>query len=65
MKAKLALQGMEAIVQTAEIPEKGTWHRVRVGPFSDINRINSARAQLLENGFTADLVKLDSTVANP
>lgn len=65
MKAKLALQGMEAIVQTAEIPEKGTWHRVRVGPFSDINRINSARAQLLENGFTADLVKIDSTVANP
>lgn len=64
MKAKLALQGMEAIVQTAEIPEKGTWHRVRVGPFSDINQINRARAQLLENGFTADLIKVDNNVPN-
>jgi len=64
MKAKLALQGMEAIVQTAEIPEKGTWHRVRVGPFSDINQINRARAQLLDNGFTADLIKVDNNVPN-
>ncbi|MDX9951433.1 MAG: SPOR domain-containing protein [Methylophilaceae bacterium] len=64
MKAKLALQGMEAIVQTAEIPEKGTWHRVRVGPFSDIGQINRTRAQLLENGFTADLIKVDSKVPN-
>ena len=64
MKAKLALQGMEAIVQTAEIPEKGTWHRVRVGPFSDVGQINRARAQLLENGFTADLIKVDNNVPN-
>jgi cell division protein FtsN len=58
------LQGMEAIVQTAEIPDKGTWHRVRVGPFSDVNQINRARAQLLENGFTADLIKVDNNVPN-
>jgi cell division protein FtsN len=64
MKAKLALQGMEAIVQTAEIPEKGTWHRVRVGPFSEVSQINRARAQLLENGFTADLIKVDNNVPN-
>jgi cell division protein FtsN len=51
-------------VQTAEIPEKGTWHRVRVGPFSDIGQINRTRAQLLENGFTADLIKVDSKVPN-
>ncbi|HEY8353488.1 MAG TPA: SPOR domain-containing protein [Methylophilaceae bacterium] len=64
MKAKLALQGMEAIVQTAEIPGKGTWHRVRVGPFSDIGQINRTRAQLVENGFTADLIKVDSQIRN-
>lgn len=64
MKAKLALQGIEAIVQTAEIPEKGTMHRVRVGPFSDISEINKARSQLVDNGFPADLIKINSTRPN-
>ncbi|CAG0977266.1 hypothetical protein MTYP_01558 [Methylophilaceae bacterium] len=64
MKAKLALQGMEAIVQTAEIPDKGIWHRVRVGPFTDLNQINAARSELVQNGFTADLIKVNSNVPN-
>lgn len=64
MKAKLALQGIEAIVQTAAIPEKGTWHRVRVGPFSDINEINKSRSQLVDNGFPADLIKVNSSNTN-
>jgi cell division protein FtsN len=64
MKARLALQGIEAIVQTAEIPEKGTWHRVRVGPFSNIDQINQARSQLVDNGFPADLIKVNSNTPN-
>ena len=64
MKAKLALQGLEAIVQTAEIPDKGTWHRVRVGPFSDLNQINVARSELVQNGFSADLIKVNSNIPN-
>lgn len=64
MKASLALQGIEAIVQTAEIPEKGTWHRVRVGPFSEISQINQARTQLVNGGFPADLIKVNSSVPN-
>lgn len=64
MKARLALQGIEAIVQTAEIPEKGTWHRVRVGPFSNIDQINQARSQLVDNGFPADLIKVNSNTQN-
>lgn len=64
MKAKLALQGVEAIVQTAEIPGKGTWHRVRVGPLSDIAAINKSRAQLAENGFPTDLIKVNSNLPN-
>lgn len=58
MKAKLALQGFEAVVQTAEIPNKGIWHRVRVGPLSDAEQINKARADLVLNGFNADLIKV-------
>lgn len=58
LKAKLALQGFEAIVQTATIPEKGTWHRVRVGPFNNIDSINKMRDQLMANNFNADLIKI-------
>ena len=58
MKAKLALQGFEAVVQTATIPEKGVWHRVRVGPLSDVDQINKVRGELTTNGFNADLIKV-------
>ena len=58
MKAKLALQGFEAVVQTANIPEKGVWHRVRVGPLSDIDQINKIRGDLTTGGFNTDLIKV-------
>ena len=58
MKAKLALQGFEAVVQTASIPEKGVWHRVRVGPLSNIEQINKTRGDLTTNGFNTDLIKV-------
>ena len=58
MKAKLALQGFEAVVQTATIPEKGVWHRVRVGPLNDVDQINKIRVELTTNGFNADLIKV-------
>ena len=58
MKAKLALQGFEAVVQTATIPEKGVWHRVRVGPLSDVDQINKMRSDLTTEGFNTDLIKV-------
>ncbi len=58
MKAKLALQGFEAVVQTATIPDKGTWHRVRVGPLNDIDQINKIRGDLTTAGFNTDLIKV-------
>jgi cell division protein FtsN len=60
MKAKLALQGFEAIVQTATIPDKGVWHRVRVGPLNDLDQISKAKSDLLSNGFNADLIKVNN-----
>jgi len=62
MKAKLALLGLEAVVQTANLPDKGVWHRVRVGPFTEIDQISKARSELSKNGFTADLIKIHSNV---
>lgn len=58
MKAKLALQGFEAVVQTATIPDKGVWHRVRVGPLSSLDEINKTKNDLTANGFKTDLIKV-------
>jgi len=61
-KAKLALIGLEAVVQTADIPDKGVMHRVRVGPLANVDEINKARSELARNGFNADLIKIHNTV---
>ena len=60
MKAKLALQGFEALVQTASIADKGVMHRVRVGPLKDLEQINKTKNDLLRNGFKADLIKVNN-----
>ena len=61
LKAKLALQGFEATVQTAEIADKGIWHRVRVGPFNDLDQISKTKEDLIGNGFSADLIKVNNS----
>lgn len=58
LKAKLALMGVEAVIQTANIPDKGVWHRVRVGPFGNIEELNKTRGLLSKNGVQASLVKI-------
>lgn len=50
LKAKLALWGLEATLQTATIPDKGTYHRVRLGPFKGADEMNNAMALLKQNG---------------
>lgn len=60
MKATLALQGFEAVVQTAAIPDKGVWHRVRVGPLKDLDQINKTKTDLIKDGFKADLIKVNN-----
>lgn len=60
MKATLALQGFEALVQTASIPDKGIWHRVRVGPLKNLDQISKTKADLISSGFKADLIKVNS-----
>lgn len=60
MKAKLALQGFEAVVQTATIPNKGILHRVRVGPLNTLDEINKVKNDLTANGFKTDLIKVNN-----
>jgi cell division protein FtsN len=49
MKAKLALLGMVAQIQTVAVKET-TWHRVRVGPVSGARQADEMRRLLADNG---------------
>lgn len=57
LKAKLALTGLDASVQEVVIPDKGTMHRVRVGPFRDVDEMNRARALLTHSGVQGAVIK--------
>lgn len=57
VKAKLAMIGMEASIQTATIPEKGVWHRVRLGPYKSADEMNKVRATLKQNGIDATPIR--------
>ena len=56
MKVKLALIGFEARIVTAEV-NGVTFYRVRVGPYAQIEDMNSARSRLAENGIEASVVR--------
>ena len=58
MKARLALLGVEAEVQSAPLPDKGLWHRVRAGPYSAIEDLNRTRDILKQNGIETTLIKV-------
>ncbi len=57
LKAKLALTGLDTSVQEVSIPEKGTMHRVRVGPFRSPEEMNKARNLLSQSGVQGTVVK--------
>jgi cell division protein FtsN len=57
VKAKLAMMGVEASIQTATIPEKGVWHRVRLGPYKSADEMNKVRATLKQNGIDATPIR--------
>ena len=65
LKARLALLGMEAAIQTTTLPDKGVWHRVRVGPYTAIDDLNSARETLKQNGIETTLIKVREMPPQP
>ena len=58
LKARLAMQGFEATILEADVPEKGTLHRVRIGPYANPEEMNRARSQLSQNGIPATVVRI-------
>ena len=59
MKAKLALLGSIASVQTVTVNGE-TWHRVRIGPFKGARKADEIRRMLSDNQIDTLVMK-----ANP
>jgi len=57
-KAELALQGMQTSIQTVTINNKDTYHRVRVGPFRDLNALDKTRQTLKKKGIDSTPIKV-------
>jgi len=53
LKASLAMKGVESSIQTVTIPDKGVWHRVRIGPFHSEKDMDKVRGTLKLNGLDA------------
>ncbi len=60
LKAELALIGMPAQIQTVTIDGGSKWHRVRVGPFTNLQALNEARSELQRNGLKVMVLKVRS-----
>ncbi len=58
MKAKLAFLGIEAAVQTVQLPDTGVWHRVRLGPYYTQADLDRAKRSLTDNGIPVTVVRM-------
>lgn len=62
MKARLALLGVEAMIQTTPATnDKGLLHRVRMGPYTSVDELNRTRETLKQNGITTTLIRVRET----
>jgi cell division protein FtsN len=55
-RAKLALLGFEAAISDKDSP-RGILHRVRVGPYAQVEAMNKARSKLLDSGIDVAIVR--------
>lgn len=59
-KAALALMGIDADIQTVTIDNSKTWHRVRIGPSTDLPKLHRISEQLHEKQIESQLYKVRS-----
>ena len=57
LKARLALAGWEAEVQSASVADKGMRYRVRLGPYDNADEPNRIKGELGKRGFEAAVIK--------
>ena len=57
LKARLALSGWEAAVQTVSLPDKTLRYRVRLGPYDNTDELNRIKTELGNRGFDVAVIK--------
>jgi cell division protein FtsN len=57
LKARLAMSGWQANVQSGTLPDKGVRYRVRLGPYDNTDELNRMRNDLARNGFDVAVIK--------
>jgi cell division protein FtsN len=57
IRAQLALQGVESKVQKVTV-DADTWHRVRIGPITDLNQLNRLRTRLRQAEIDALVIRV-------
>lgn len=60
LKASLALLGLRADIQSVAVNSNETWYRVRLGPYTDLDKLNAARKRLRANGMDAMVLRIKS-----
>lgn len=58
LKAKLALNGLEAHIEKVSIEGRGQYFRVRLGPFARLQDLDSANQKLAQQGIKAMRLKV-------
>jgi cell division protein FtsN len=57
LRSQLGKQGIEATVQRVAV-DADVWHRVRIGPFRDLTRLNATRRELRAADVDAIVIRL-------
>jgi len=60
VKAKLALAGFESVIQRVTINDKGTYYRVRMGPYQSRRTLQRHKKKLAERGINALALRLET-----
>lgn len=58
LKARLALLGVFASIQSIDLAERGIWYRVRIGPFTNRSDSDQTSHSLKENGIDTHFIKI-------
>ena len=57
LKARLALSGWEAVIQTVPLPDKSVRYRVRLGPYDNTEELNRIKGELGKGGFDVAVIR--------
>lgn len=66
LRARLALKGFKSVSQARDVEGKGTFYRVRLGPYADKRKAKTAKNKLQKIGVKPFIYTVEkSTVPNP